>query len=75
MVVTLPADALPTAATPAVMPTKGSAVTTAEPNVAAPVAAALTLEHQGKGRVAGDVEAGDVVHLEGDVERHGMSLE
>jgi hypothetical protein len=39
-----------------------------------PVAAALTLEHQAEGRIAGDVEAGDVVHLEGDIEGHGRTL-
>ncbi len=39
------------------------------------VAAPLRFEHQREGRVAGDLELGDVVRLDRDVERHsGLSL-
>ena len=34
------------------------------------VAAALALQHQGKRRIAADVDPRDVVHLEGDFQRH-----
>jgi hypothetical protein len=35
------------------------------------VAAFLRFQHQGEGRVALDVDAGDMVHLDGDGKRHG----
>src|SRR5258706_63921 len=37
------------------------------------VAAPLSLQHQREGRVAPDFQPGDVVHLEGDGQRHFLS--
>ena len=36
------------------------------------VSAPLRLEHDGEGRIAGDIDALDRVHLHGDTERHGL---
>src|SRR5688572_15115650 len=38
-----------------------------------PVPAPLGFEHQGKRRIAGDLDASDMVHLDGDGEIHGGS--
>ena len=38
------------------------------------VAAPLRLQHQREGRIAADVDPRDVVHLDGDFERHGALI-